>query len=175
MGKERGDPHSNSTAKHWSIASSPMTDLAGWRGRHHREHTGKPLEDRAELKDSFLLWVASMEAADSNTNHLKDAVLRALGGTLAHQPLNWHPRKMIPFHSWDQNHQQTLQVRDVLSIEFASIFLVKSVVLKSQWASEQPCSYTFLIKWEDPLWLQHGLGQFLTEHSKGFLNHLGTA
>lgn len=48
----------------------------------HKEHTGKAFKDAAELKGSLLLWVPSVGAADSNKNHLKDAVPRALGGTM---------------------------------------------------------------------------------------------
>lgn len=41
MGKEGGNAHPNSIAKHLSRASSPMTDLVECRGRHHTTQ-GKP-------------------------------------------------------------------------------------------------------------------------------------
>lgn len=126
----------------------------------HKEHTGKAFKDTAELKDSLLLWVPSVGAADSNKNHQKDAVLGGPRGYhVPWQISHWTDiqRRWSHFTPDMQNHQQTLLVQEVLSIEFASIFLVKSMFLKSQWASQQSCSYAFWIKWEDLLWLQHVL------------------
>lgn len=165
MGKESGNAHSDSTSKHRSTASSPMTVLAGCRGRNPQ---GKPSKIRLSWRIHFYSECHPWELQTPTKT------------TWYHVPWqirHWTDiqRRWSHFTPDMQNHQQLLLVQEVLSIEFASIFLVKSMFLKSQWASPQSCSYTFWIKWEDLLWLQHVLWQILTEYSKGFLNYLRKA
>lgn len=178
MGKESGNAHSHSTAKHRSTASSPMTVLAECRGRNPQGTHRESLQ-RCGWAEGFTSTLSAIRG--SCRLQQKPPERRCAEGPRGYhvpwQISHWTDiqRRWSHFTPDMQNHQQTLLVQEVLSIEFASIFLVKSMFLKSQWASQQSCSYAFWIKWEDLLWLQHVLWQILTEYSKGFLNYLRTA